>query len=157
MKSAVQVEGLHGDIDGVRYIPASTAGGGTCGLHAVWGRCAHEGAPLQANMARAYVLDSVPSDVAEMCRLQKGCFREAFLEMLQLVYTDQVLPVAEASERGAWECVRPADKQVWAQLPQEVQRECRAFVTGRAIEQKKTSGTPSTCGCGALLGISSSM
>ena len=112
VKGAVQVEDLHGDIDGVRYIAASTAGGGTCGLHAVWGRCAHEGAALQAHMARAYLLDSVPSDVAEMCRLQNGCFREAFLEMLQTVYTDQVLPVAEASERGALECVRPADKQV---------------------------------------------
>ena len=97
--------------------------------------------PLQANMARAYLLDSVPSDVAEMCRLQNGCFREAFLEMLQLVYTDQVLPVAEASERGAWECVRPADKQVWAQLPQGVQRECRAFVTVRAIEQENVRKT----------------
>ena len=80
VKGAVQVEDLHGDIDGVRYIAASTAGGGTCGLHAIWGRCAHEGAPLQANMARAYLLDSVPSDVAEICRLQNanakaGCRR----------------------------------------------------------------------------------
>ena len=89
VKGAVQVEDLHGDIDGVRYIAASTAGGGTCGLHAVWGRCAHEGAPLQANMARAYLLDSVPSDVAEMCRLQNTCFSEAFLETVALVVGTQ--------------------------------------------------------------------
>ena len=101
VKGAVQVEDLHGDIDGVRYIAASTAGGGTCGLHAIWGRCAHEGAPLQANMARAYLLDSVPSDVAEMCRLQNGCFREAFLEMLQLVYADQVLPLCGSQREGS--------------------------------------------------------
>ena len=40
VRGAVQVEDLHGKIDGVRYIAASTAGGGICGLHAVSGRCA---------------------------------------------------------------------------------------------------------------------
>ena len=141
VKGAAQVEDLQGDIDGVRYIAASTAGGGTCGLHAIWGRCIHEGAPLYANMAREYLLASVPSDVGEMCLLQNGSFREAFLEMLDLVYTDQVLPAAEASESGAWECVRPADRQVWVQLPQEVQRECCAFVTARVIEQENVTKT----------------
>ena len=141
VKGAVQVDDLHGDIDGVRYIAASTAGGGTCGLHAIWGRCIHEGAPLYANMAREYLLGSVPSDVAEMCLLQNGLFRNAFLEMLDLVYTDQILPAAEASQSAAWECVRPADRQVWVQLPQEVQWECCAFVTARAIEKENVTKT----------------
>ena len=136
VKGAVQVDDVQGEIDGVRYVAAFTAGGGTCGLHAIWGRCTHEGAPLHANMARAFLLESVPSDVADMCRLQNGCLREAFLEMLHLVYTDQVLPVAAASESGAWERVRPADRQVWVQLPEEVQEECRAFVTAKAAEHE---------------------
>jgi hypothetical protein len=41
----VQVDDLHGDIDGVSYTAAFTAGGGTCGLHAIWGICTHDGAP----------------------------------------------------------------------------------------------------------------
>ena len=55
--------------------------------------------------------------------------------MLHLVYTDQVLPAAEASDSRAWQRVRPADKQVWAQFPQELRQECRAFIRARAIEQ----------------------
>ena len=114
VRGAVQVEDLHGEIDGVGYAAAFTAGGGTCGLHAVWGRCAHDGAPLHANMARAHLLESVPSDVTEFCRLQNGILREPFLDILRLLYTDQVLPAAKAIACGDWQHVRPADKQVWA-------------------------------------------
>ena len=101
----------------------------------------YEGAPLQANMARAYLLGAIPSDVTEMCRLQNGCLREAFLEMPHLVFTDQVLPAAEARESGAWQRVRPADKQVWVQIPQELRQECCAFVTARAIDQEHVRET----------------
>ena len=90
VRGAVQVDDLHGDIDGVSYTAAFTAGGGTCGLHAIWGKCTHDGAPLHANMARAHLL------VTGFCQLQNGCFREAFLEVLRLVHTDQVLPAAKA-------------------------------------------------------------
>ena len=91
VKGAAQVEDLQGDIDGVRYIAASTAGGGTCGLHAIWGRCIHEGAPLYANKAREYLLASVPSDVGEICQLQNGFFQEGFLEMLDVTCGSGVL------------------------------------------------------------------
>jgi hypothetical protein len=97
---------------------------------------------MHANMARAHLLDSAPSDVTEFCQLQNGCFREALLEVLRLVYTDQVLPAAKAIVDGAWQHVRPADKQVWAQFLQHWRQECSAFVTAKTIEQATVEGRP---------------